>query len=201
MKQPARAFPALAAYVLCAAGAAHANGVGENQTWQFLSGADKTTRAAATDLMERKRAGYYDSFQTVNHITNNTAIERQVNCSVSATSAGNGGSNGMSAATSSPGVSNNSTTSAASSANSASNGLGPSAGGWPGGAGGGQLGNTQSSTGTLTSGISGSATSAVTGAVSAGGGRSDQVLNSSQSNQGQQVARIMGSTACAGPLN
>jgi hypothetical protein len=191
------------AAVFAFAGLAHANGIGENQTWQFHTGAEKATRAAAVDLMERKRGGYYHSFQTINNVVNNTRVDRQYNCALTATSAGNGGSNGLSATTSSPGVSNSGSTSAASSANSASNALGhESLAGYLGSTGTGQLGNTQSSSGTLVSGISGSATSAVTGAVSAGGGRSDQVLNSSQSNLGsQQTASVSGSTACTGLLN
>ncbi len=184
-----------------AAAPAFANGIGENQTWQFQTGAEKSTRAAAVDLMERKRGGYYHAFQTVNHITNNTQIERQYNCSQTATSAGNGGTNGMSASTSSPGVSNAGTTSAASNANTATNALGADAlPGWPGTSG--DLRNAQTSSGTLASGVNGSYTSASTGAISAGGGRSDQVLNSSQSNLGsQQLARVDSSTACSGILN
>jgi hypothetical protein len=189
-----------AALVAAAPAASWANGIGDNSSWQFQSGTDKAVKNATLDLTERKKGGYYQSFQTIN----TTFIGRQYNCAVNATSAGNGGSNGMTATTSSPGISNAGSTAATSAANSATNGLGygdvsglaslsPSAG---------QLASTQSNAGALSAGVSGSATSAVTGAVSAGGGRSDLVLNSDQLNQNsQQMASVTGSTACAGPLN
>lgn len=189
-----------AALMAAAPLASLANGIGDNSSWQFQSAADKAVKNATLDMTERKKGGYYQSFQTIN----TTFIGRQYNCAVNATSAGNGGSNGMSATTSSPGVTNAGSTAATNAANSATNGLGygdvsglaslsPSAG---------QLASTQSNAGTLSAGVSGSATSAVTGAVSAGGGRSDLVLNSDQLNQNsQQMASVTGSTACAGPLN
>jgi hypothetical protein len=190
-----------AAALICAAPVASwANGIGDNSSWQFQTATEKAVRNATLDIVERKRGGYYQSFQTIN----NTFIGRQYNCAVNATSAGNGGSNGMTANTSSPDVSNAGSTAATNAANTASNGLGygdvsglaslsPSAG---------QLANTQSNAGALSAGVSGSANSAVTGAVSAGGGRSDLVLNSAQRNENsQQLASVTGSTACSGPLN
>jgi hypothetical protein len=192
----------LMASVVLAAGpaASWANGIGDNASWQFQTATDKAVRNATLDMVERKRGGYYQSFQTIN----TTYIGRQYNCAVNATSAGNGGSNGMTANTSSPGVTNTGSTAATSAANSATNGLGygdvsglaslsPSAG---------QLASTQNNGGALSAGVSDSATSAVTGAVAAGGGRSDLVLNSDQLNQNsQQLATVTGSTACSGSLN
>lgn len=192
-----------------AAAPALANGIGENGAWQFQTNADKVSKGAIVDLVERKKGNYYNAFQTVNHIANTTFIDRQFNCGVSATSSGNSGSNGMTANTSSPTVNNTGSTSASTAANSASNGL---SGNLPSGvingtaiplgAGAGELSNSQSNAGTLSAGVSGSASNAVTGAVTAGGGRSDLALNSDQQNQGsQQVASIAGSTACTGALN
>jgi hypothetical protein len=182
-----------------------ANGIGEDSPWQFQTGTEKAARSATVDMMERKRGGYYQSFQTINNITNNTRIDRQFNCAVSATSAGNGGTNGMTATTSSPIVSNSGSTAAGTTANSASNGVGydgPGAVGGFYGAPAGTLGSSQGNSGSLYSAVSGSSTSARTGPVSAGGGESSLVLNSDQRNQNsQQVASIAGSTACAGPLN
>jgi hypothetical protein len=187
------------AVMVAAPAASWANGIGDNSSWQFQTATDKAVRNATLDMVERKQGGYYQSFQTIN----NTYIGRQYNCAVSATSAGNGGSNGMTANTSSPGVTNAGSTAANSAANSATNGLGygdvsglaslsPSAG---------QLASTQSNGGAVSAGVSGSATSAVTGAVTAGGGRSDLVLNSDQLNQNsQQMASVTGSTACTGSL-
>ncbi|MDB5860450.1 MAG: hypothetical protein JWQ76_4139 [Ramlibacter sp.] len=190
----------LASALLAATAASWANGIGDNSSWQFRTATDKAVQNATLDMTERKRGGYYQSFQTIN----TTYIGRQYNCAVSATSAGNGGSNGMTANTSSPGVNNTGSTAASSGANSATNGMGygdvsglaslsPSAG---------QLANTQSNGGAVNAGVAGSATSAVTGAVAAGGGRSDLVLNSDQLNQNsQQLATVTGSTACTGSLN
>lgn len=182
-----------------------ANGPGENSPWQFQTSQERVNKAAITDMVEKKRAGYYDSFKTVYNY--NTYIERQVNCSVSALTNGNTGTNGMNAATSSPTVSNSGSTSSDTGANTASNGL--SQAGLTGvllasnesNTPTGTLSSGQSNTGALTSGVSASSTSAATGAVGANGGVSDQVLNSQQSNSGMLTASISSSTACAGPLN
>lgn len=199
------AIPALA--ILLAAGPARSNGLGENGGWQFETQQDRVNKGAVVDLMERKKAGYYDSFKTINYNTSNTYIDKQFNCAVSASSAGNGGQNSMEAATSSPTVTNTGTTSASTNANSATNGVSQT--GFPGvlvastnpvTPFNGSLGNNQSNSGSLNSGVSGSSTSATTGAISAGGGSSDQVLNSTQNNSGAQTATVSGSTACNGPL-
>lgn len=183
-----------------------ANGIGENGAWQFQTTQDKVNKGAIVDLMERKKGGYYDSFKTT--INNNTYIDKQYNCSLSAYSQGNSGSNGMTAATSSPDVSNTGSTSSATGANTASNGV--SQFGLPGvlvalnGAGqpsSGAVANTQSNSGSLSSGVAGSSTAATTGAISSDGGRTDQALNSEQNNSGAQTASVSGSTACVGPLN
>lgn len=182
-----------------------ANGPGENTTWQFSSTQERVNKAAIADFVEKKRAGYYDSFKTVYNY--NTYIERQVNCSVSALTTGNTGSNGLSAATSSPTLSNSGSTSSETGANTSSSGL--SQAGLTGVLQAGNDSNTptgtissgQSNTGALNSGVSASNTTASTGAVAANGGMTDQVLNSQQSNSGMLTASISASTACAGALN
>jgi hypothetical protein len=197
---------ACAVAALAVVAPAQANGLGENGSWQFNTTQDKVNKGAVVDLMERKKGGYYDSFRTT--INNNTYIDKQYNCSLSAYSQGNSGTNGMTASTSSPSVSNTGSTSASTGANTATNGV--SQFGLPGvlvalnGAGlpsSGAVGNTQSNSGSLSSGVSGSSTAATTGAISADGGRTDQALNSEQNNSGAQTASVSGSTACAGPLN
>lgn len=191
--------------VLSLAPAALANGPGENATWQFQTTQERVNKAAIADLVEKKQAGYYDSFKTVYNY--NTYIERQVNCSVSALTTGNTGSNGLTAATSSPTLNNSGSTSSEAAANAASNGLSQA------GLSGvltasndsntptGSLSSGQSNSGALNSGVSASSTSASTGAVGANGGVTDQVLNSQQANSGMLTASISSSTACAGPLN
>ena len=199
----------LAAALLFGPMHAQANGIGENGSFQFETTQDRVNKGAVLDLVERKKGGYYDSFKTTNYNTTNTYIDKQFNCAVSASSSGNAGTSSVQANTSSPSVTNSGTTSSATNANSASNGISQngfpgvlvaSAGGNPFGSGTGSLGNNQSNSGALNSGVTGSSTNAATGAISAGGGSSDQVLNSTQNNTGAQTATIAGSTACNGPL-
>ena len=113
---------AVAVAALVAFGAsAHANGLGENGSWQFQTTQDKVNKGAVVDLIERKKGGYYDAIKTT--INNTTYIDRQYNCSVSAGTTGNSGSNGMVANASSPTISNSGSTSSNTSANSATNGV------------------------------------------------------------------------------
>jgi hypothetical protein len=198
---------ALMAVLSLTAQQASANGLGENGSWQFQTSQDKVNKGAIVDLIERKKGGYYDAFKTT--INNTTYIDKQFNCSVGATTTGNAGSNGMTATTSSPSVSNPSTTSSGTTANSASNGVNQTGVGRVLVAGAGGIANPpqsvvdsdQANSGNLSSGISGSSTNSTTGAISADGGRTDQALNSLQTNAGTQTASISGSTACVGPLN
>jgi hypothetical protein len=185
---------------------AAANGLGENGSWQFQTSQDKVNKGAIVDLMERKKGGFYDSFKTTVNNTNITNIDKQFNCSLGATTTGNAGSNSTTASTSSPSVSNPSTTSAGTTANTASNGVSQSGlmGVLVAGVGTppqGVVDSNQNNSGSLSSGIAGSSTNSTTGAISADGGRTDQALNSLQTNAGTQTASIAGSTACVGPLN
>jgi hypothetical protein len=183
-----------------------ANGINENGSWQFQTSQDRVNKGAIVDLIERKKGGFYDSFKTTVNNNSYTYIDRQINCTLSSSASGNAGTNAMDAATSSPGVSNSSNTSANTAANTATNGI--SQAGFPGVLVAGtptypsssSLGNNQSNSGTLSSGVSGSATNSTTGAISADGGRTDQVLNSTQNNTGAQASSITGSTACNGPI-
>jgi hypothetical protein len=171
------------------AGAAAANNIGENSAWGFQSVQERALRQSATDMAERRKGGYYEAART--HITNNTWIERQVNCSQSATAAGNTGTNGMTAHTSSPIATSSTGISAGSTANSASNGSDM------GGAG---IRNGQANSGNLDASVSGSYAYGSTGAINAGGGHTYQALNSTQNNAGAQTASLSNSTACAGVI-
>lgn len=183
-----------------------ANGLGENGSWQFQTSQDRVNKGAVVDLIERKKGGYYDSFSNTYNTNNYTYIDRQINCSLSSSASGNAGTNAMDAATSSPGVTNSAGTTASTTANTATNGIsqagfpGVLVAGTPTYPSSGSLGNNQSNSGTLNSGVSGSSTNSTTGAISAGGGRTDQVLNSTQNNTGAQASSITGSTACNGPI-
>jgi hypothetical protein len=198
-----RQIKALSLFILFSSSAAQvqANNVGENSAWQFQTTQDKVNKGAIVDLIEKKKNGYYDSFRVINNTVNNTTIDKQFNCSVSANSTGNTGNNDLAATTSSPTLNSNGTTNAANAANAATNSSSRS------GLGIDQLvsvtdaiNSSQTNSGALTASVTGSTTSASNGAVSAGGGTSSQVLNSTQSNTGQQTASVSGSTACNGPL-
>ena len=95
---------------LLAVPAALANGPGENSTWQFQTTQERVNKAAIADLVEKKQAGYYDSFKAVYNY--NTYIDKQVNCTLSAVTNGTSGANGLDASTSSPVLNNTGTTSA-----------------------------------------------------------------------------------------
>lgn len=181
------------------------NGFGESGAWQFQTSQEKVNRATLLDMLEKKKAGFYDSFRSTYNY--NTYIDRQVNCTMTAANTANAGTNSTTAATSSPTLSSSGTTSANAAANSGSSGLsqaglnGVLTPSQTGNTPTGSLSNTQSNSGALNSGVTGSSTTSSTGAVSANGGTTDQVLNSDQSNSGALSASISGSTACSGTLN
>ena len=177
-----------------------ANGLGQNGAWDFMSPAERSIRAVQAEAIEKKKGGFYEASRPVYNST--TVIDKQYNCTLSATPTANSGTNSTSA--NSPTVSNAGQTTASSSANGATNGLALST------AAGlsiadvsvptpaSTLANSQSNAGALASGVTGSSNAASTGAVTAGGGSTDMVLNSRQSNTGTLTASIAGSTACSG---
>lgn len=75
--------------LLAIASPAAANGVGENISWQFQTSADRVNKVYTEDMRQKKRSGYYSP----PNITN--IIDKQFNCSLSASSTGNIGSNGL----------------------------------------------------------------------------------------------------------
>jgi hypothetical protein len=66
-----------------------ANGLSESHAWQFQTTADKANKAAVVDLIERKKGGFYDGFDTY------TYIGSQVNCTNSANATANIAENGQ----------------------------------------------------------------------------------------------------------
>ena len=178
-----------------------ANGYGESGSWGFQTNQDRVNKAFVTDMIEKKKSGYYNAIRPVYNY--NTYIDKQVNCTLSASNTGTSGSNGLQASASSPVLNNTGTTSASGTANTASNGLSQS------GLRGvfntstsppGSISSGQNSSGALNSSVSASSNTASTGEVVANGGITDQVLNSQQSNSGILTASISASSACAGSL-
>lgn len=167
------------AVALCASplSAAHANNYAESIAWQFAGPQDLIAQAAARDLSERRRGGVYAA------PIYNTNIDRQYNCSVSASAIGNNGSQSV--------LANSPTTSGAASTATGNN----STSTVTGDRSDATIGNGQSNGGAVTSTLNGATTTHVTGAAW-------QTLNSSQSNSGNQSASVSGSNACAfGVLN
>jgi hypothetical protein len=204
-----RTFPALALVTILFAGPVFANGYGESGPWQFQTPAQRGANAVTSDLIERKRGGFYDSFKSTYNTVNQTWIDKQVNCSVNASSNANAGSNTLSSSTASPVLNSSADIATRTSANEAYNGSQTdafaamagdiSALGIMSGAASQPLNidSGQSNSGTLSSTVSKSSVSSGTGNVKASG-YSAPVLNSKQSNTGSQTAQVSGSTACAG---
>ncbi|SFO77447.1 hypothetical protein SAMN05443579_10662 [Variovorax sp. PDC80] len=165
----------VAACLIAGAGQGMANNVGENSAWQFQTSADKANQAAIQDMVQRRKAGSYGAAST----TNNTYIQRQFNCDVSATAQGNQGSNST--------VANSPSTSGAAATSTGNDNTG-----W---SGSGTVSTGQANAGTVGSQVNGSTTTGVQGWAA-------QALNSNQTNSGSQSASVSGSTACAyGTLN
>jgi hypothetical protein len=166
----------------CAAGlvaalisvSSHANGLGENGSWQFQNSVDKANLAAVQDMIQKRNMGYY------NAQVYTTNIARQINCNVTAQATGNEGTLG--AAALSPATSGATSTTTGNESASTSSSTGMSS-------------NDQANSGSLGANVNGGTSSGVSGDAS-------QSLKSSQTNSGSQSASVGGSTACTiGVLN
>lgn len=155
-----------------------ANGLYENRPWQFETSADKANKAIVTDMIERKKGGYYDAFGPGSNTFYN------MDCYITASSVGNESTSAMDARTSSPDPAPGSNLTSDSTGNEALNA----------GGGGGPLNSDQSNSGTQSSNVSDN-TSAV-GNIDASNGITQQTLNNDQDNLGDQYASVKGSTAC-----
>jgi hypothetical protein len=162
------------------------NGLLENNPWQFQTTTDKLNNSFVVDLIEKKKGGYFDGFNTI--VTNTTNIGSQVNCSNGANATGNIATNGQAglsaAASGSPNIS------AASAGNSdtttaQSDGAGT---GTPTQSG------TQDNSGAIDSSVGSSSIDSGLGSVT--NGDTSQALNNDQDNSGNQTAGVDSSTAC-----
>lgn len=98
-----------------------ANGYGESGSWNFLTQTDRVNKGYVLDMINKRKNGYDNAIKSTYNYS--TYIDKQVNCTLSATTNGTSGTNGLEASASSPVLNNTGTTSASGSANSASNGL------------------------------------------------------------------------------
>lgn len=170
--------------LLCmSAGYGHANGFGESSPWQFATASEQGVNLATTDLMERKRGGYFDGFSTIVYSTTVTNIGSQVNCNNVASAVGNEAANSQAGNAISKTL--DGLVAADAVANSASTQQGT---------GNGTSSGTQTNDGTLNSSVNGSNVTLTAGASSNGSNLND-ILNS-QDNSGDQTAGVNSSTAC-----
>lgn len=165
---------------LAASGPSHANGLGENYSWQFATSADRANRAFIEDLRQRKKNGFFAP------PIYNTVIERQFNCSINATATGNQGTNSTVAA--SPSTSGNISQATG---NDSQNGF--DLFGFPSNF---DSSSSQTNTGRVLASTNGGVETSVSR------NSSEQVINSDQNSTAPQTASVDASTACAfGVLN
>lgn len=162
--------------------AAHANGFGESAPWQFETASEQAANVATNDLIQRKKGGFYDGFDTVVYSTSVTNIGSQINCNNLASAIGNEASNsqaGNAISTALDGLVN-------------SEALGNSSA--TQGGDGGNVTSGQTNDGTQGSSITDSTVALNNGSSSNGGSAND--LWNSQDNSGNQTAGVNSSTAC-----
>lgn len=189
--------PAALSLLACAAVAmlaapASANEITGNYAWQFRGVGERTLSLQQLDLMMRRNAGGYNNFYNSN--SNTYVAGDQVNCSVSATAAGNTGTSSASGSSSSPTVGNTPSILAQATGSSLASQ------GWPSGGAVAPLNSTQGNTSSPQSAaVSGTTSSLGVTNMQSSGGVLTQALNSRQSNTNSpQTASVAGSTACAG---
>jgi hypothetical protein len=178
-----RVFAIAALGVTTIAVPAFANGLYENRPWGFQTSADKANKAAVVDLIERKKGGYYDGFNT--YVTNTTHIGQQVNCSNGASVS----ANIADSAQAGPNTQDNSapSISADGTANSDAtilDGTTQSA----------DVDGQQSNQGDINSDVDSSSIAGSFGGVHNGG--TDQDFNNDQNNSGTLTSSVNESTAC-----
>lgn len=182
------AIASLGASIVGPVSAVYANGLGEGRPWQFDSNADKTRKALELEMMERKRAGFYDGVTAVYTVTTN--IGTQVNCANDASAIGNNAQNGQTG--NAPYAGSDS----GSGADSAGNILdSQDNGGVTNDSSADEVNSDQDNSGSVGSSILNSPSSSSSTVSDLGG--SDQDLVNTQDNSGNQTAGIDSSTACA----
>lgn len=162
---------------------AYANGLEESYAWKFRSDFDRSALAATLDMIERKKGGFYDGFDTIVNNVSATNIGTQINCGNTSNAIGNEADNGQSG--NAPNVDaqiSNTADAKGSESNGQTSGDG------------GSIGSTQTNSGSVTSGSGGNVSSLATGSV--GGGETNAVLNNDQNNSGSQSASVSDSIAC-----
>ncbi|MGO4917729.1 hypothetical protein [Pseudogemmobacter sp. W21_MBD1_M6] len=161
----------------------HANGFGENRAWQFREPSERANLAAVADLIEKKKGGYYDGFNTIVYSTTTTNIGTQVNCNTLADAKANTADNSQAGNSVDVRSLPSLTTDAAGnkSANSTAGDAGAPS-------------SVQDSSGSVESEVTDSSVSVQTGKVKNGATENDMVND--QFNSGNQTASIDNATTC-----
>lgn len=173
----------LGCIIVLAATPAFSNGLGESRPWQFQSSGDRANKAMVADMIERKKGGYYDGFDTVVYNTNTTNIGSQVNCNTIADAGANVADNSQS------GNDNYLSSDIAMYADSVGN-----TAGYTGSDGDAVASSSQESSGEVGSSVNDSSASSSTGGVSSGS--TDNDLDNTQTNSGNLSASIADSVTC-----
>lgn len=163
----------------------------EQVPWQFETSADKANKAVITDMIQRKKNGYYDGFDTTINSTYDytTKIGTQFNCYNAANAIGNRTQNSQ--VGNAPDVGNASSVDSSASGNQADNAV--QSDNAPNGQGGSDVDSDQDNSGTVDADVTDSGSSATSGPIN---GSSQQDMDNRQSNSGKQVASIENSTPC-----
>jgi len=163
-------------------GGATANGFLEQRPWQFDTANERIAKERLLELRERKKGGFFDSFQTQNNFK--TVVQGdQITCNLEATALGNSGTNTADARNSSPDLNSSGTITSSASGNQGTN---SADGADPANSGGVPV--NQQSDGSVTANERGQATgNSADGAVSQAG----QLINSDQRNvRSPQTANV-----------
>lgn len=176
-------FVKFAAVATLIPSAAAANGFSENRPWQFESYLERGANIALLDMIERKKGGYYDGFNTTVYNSTTTNVGTQINCNNLADATGNTAQNGQSG--------NSVLVDSVAEINSTTTGN-DSLTGTDSGTGSSQT--TQDNSGALNSDVAGSSVNTTTGGIK--NGQTDNDLDNIQENSGNQTASISDSVAC-----
>jgi len=182
LKHPVR-IGVLGAAMICSAISAEANGLGESVSWQFRTSVERSNLAVVTDLIEKKKGGYYDGFDTTNYVTSTTNIGAQVNCNTVADATGNLANSDMGG--SAPSQNASADIASDSVGNEVVDGAQEQSGSGA---------SDQQNSGPIVSTVDDSSVLSTNGSVNTGD--TDNILNNDQDNSGDQLATIDGSTTC-----
>jgi len=153
-----------------------------------MNPSERSVNLAAVDLIERKKGGFYDSFQVNNFNTTNVGM--QVNCNNVADATANRSQQQQTA--NSPNLNNTSDVVADASGNVSGTDVGTGGGVGTGGAG--SSSTAQDNSGSVSSGVTDSPSSADVGPINSG--TSNSAMNNDQLNSGVVTAGVDG-VACA----